>query len=207
MTFWQSVGQNFGSVISSSVGSFGGGGGGMSISQINGRTLINGKEVPGRNISVRGNRVLVDGKDVTETVLGGSAKDKNVVVLKVTITGNVAGDVTTTSGDIAVQGSIERDARSTSGDIVVERDIKGSAASTSGDIKVEGNIEGSASTISGNVRGNGLKRERERERAAHKTTRAVTVEEVKEEPAQAAGALDDDVVVMPALKKRKRELQ
>jgi hypothetical protein len=104
--------------------------------------VINGVSISaGRSITVSGNRVFVDGKDMTP-----DAKDIKIEIAgrveelradacnTITISGD-AGSVTTQSGDVRVGGN-----------------IGGSVQTMSGDVESDGFIAGSVSTMSGNVR-------------------------------------------------------
>ncbi len=100
---------------------------------------INGVNITGRNITVKNNRVIIDGKDVTPdskqiniSVQGDVGDIKVDMCEKIIVTGN-ASQVSTTSGDIEVGGS-----------------VGGSAKTISGDINC-GNIGGDASTMSGDI--------------------------------------------------------
>lgn len=97
----------------------------------------------GKNLSIAGDKVYVDGKLVTD--LSG-IKSNNITVhvygdvgdLKapgdVSVEGDV-GSITTTTGDVTVSGTVTGNCKSTSGDINVGGDVTGSCTTVSGDIK------------------------------------------------------------------------
>lgn len=108
----------------------------MNTIRINGVTIS-----AGRNITVAGNRVFVDGKDVTPDandikidVAGNVDRLEVDACTTVTVTGD-AGNVATQSGDVDVGG-----------------DIRGSVSTMSGDVDCGGSIGGSVSTMSGDVK-------------------------------------------------------
>lgn len=96
----------------------------------------------GRNVNISGNRVIIDGVDVTSQlpdqkqytieVTGDIESIKVDACDKLTVNGNV-GSVSTASGDIECG------------------DVGGAVSSVSGDIDC-GNIGGSVSTVSGDVK-------------------------------------------------------
>lgn len=106
--------------------------------------VINGVVIQGsgrnNNVTIRGTRVIIDGKDVTP-----DAKEINIVVNgsiekieadacdKISVTGDV-GNIRTQSGDVDVSGN-----------------VSGSVQTMSGDVDC-GNIAGSVSTMSGDVK-------------------------------------------------------
>jgi len=116
---------------------------------------INGTKYQGSTVIVNGNRITVNGKDVTP-----DTKIINILVEgdinevtadfceKIMVTGN-AKSVRTTSGDIVchdVQGNVQ----TVSGDVECGN-IGGSVATTSGDVKAE-NITGGVKTLSGDIK-------------------------------------------------------
>lgn len=106
------------------------------------RISINGIDiVAGRNIRVSGNRVFIDGKDVTP-----DAKD-----IKIEVSGNVDRLEADACNTIFVTGDANHIATQ-SGDVRVAGNIGGSVQTMSGDVDCEGQIGGSVSTMSGDVR-------------------------------------------------------
>ena len=103
--------------------------------------VINGVTISGgQNITVRNNRVTVDGKDVTP-----DAKEINISVVgsvdtlladacqKISVTGDV-GSIETMSGDVDVSGNVSGSVSTQSGDASCSGTIKGSVETMSGDI-------------------------------------------------------------------------
>jgi len=106
------------------------------------RIVINGVSITGgRSISVVGNKIIIDGRDVDlpevkqiNIVVEGSVERLDVdVCQKISVAGN-AGSVTTQSGDVDISGN-----------------VTGSIQTMSGDVSCD-NVEGSISTMSGNVK-------------------------------------------------------
>ena len=102
--------------------------------------IINGVVYNGNNLSIRGNKVIIDGKDVTPDSKSIQINvDSNIHTLevdnceKITVTGNV-GNVKTLSGDVDITG-----------------DVSGSIQTMSGDVDC-GSIGGSVSTMSGDIK-------------------------------------------------------
>jgi len=107
----------------------------MSTIRINGMTIT-----AGRNITVNGNRVFVDGKDVTPNakeikieVSGDVERLEADACNSISVTGN-AGNIATQSGDVNVCGN-----------------VGGSVQTMSGDVDC-GPVSGSVSSMSGNIR-------------------------------------------------------
>ncbi|MGH2666042.1 hypothetical protein [Flavobacterium sp.] len=105
---------------------------------------INGKSITtdGGNIRISGNKVFVDGKDVTNEF---DSKEINVVVTgnieylkvdacnKITITGDVK-SVETQSGDVGVSGNVGGSIKTMSGDVDCQ-EVSGNISTMSGDVK------------------------------------------------------------------------
>lgn len=118
---------------------------------------INGKTYYGNNISISGNKIIIDDKDVSKehdskeiTVhIDGNVDNVSIEYCKsISINGDV-GNIKTSSGDIEcndVKGNIT----TTSGDIECGN-VGGNVETTSGDVKSE-NINGSVRTLSGDIK-------------------------------------------------------
>jgi len=103
---------------------------------------INGVTISaGRNIVMRGNRIVVDGVDVTP----------DAKVINVTVAGNVERIEADAPERIVVTGDVGSIATQ-SGDVVVSGEVRGSVSTMSGDVEVDGSVAGSVSTMSGNVK-------------------------------------------------------
>ena len=78
----------------------------------NSSVTINGKTYVGRNINVDGQRVIVDGKQVTEAAIVDIVINGNVEKIDgacdVKVTGDV-GEIDTSAGDISVTGNVKGD--------------------------------------------------------------------------------------------------
>jgi hypothetical protein len=102
---------------------------------------INGITITGSNIVNINGRVLVDGKDITPdakeitiSVNGNIEKLEAAACLKISVTGDV-GRIKTLSGDVEVSGSVNGNVETMSGDVDCGGSIAGSVKTISGDIK------------------------------------------------------------------------
>jgi len=104
--------------------------------------VINGVAIHGgRNITVRGGKVIVDGKDVTP-----DAKE-----ISISVTGNVDSIEADACEKISVTGDVGS-VMTQSGDVDVGGSIGGSVQTMSGDVDCGGAIGGSVTTMSGNIK-------------------------------------------------------
>lgn len=107
-----------------------------------GTITINGQTIETRNGSViiSGNKIYVDGKNVTP-----DAKEISI---------SVDGDVNRVECDacltISVTGNVH-DIKSTSGDVKIDGDVAGDISTMSGDVVVGGDVAGDLNTMSGDV--------------------------------------------------------
>jgi hypothetical protein len=108
----------------------------MNTITINGLTITGG-----RCISVVNGKIIVDGKDVTP-----DAKD-----IRIEVTGNVEKLQADACNSITVTGNAEN-VTTQSGDVHVGGTVGGSVQTMSGDVDCGRSILGSVSTMSGNVR-------------------------------------------------------
>jgi hypothetical protein len=117
---------------------------------------VNGKNYVGSSVTIMNGKVIVNGKEVTPedskviTInIEGDVEELNVDVCeKITIKGNVK-NIQTSSGDVEcnnITGSIQ----SSSGDIECG-DVGGSIQTSSGDVKC-GTISGNVRTNSGDIK-------------------------------------------------------
>ena len=106
--------------------------------------IVNGKryETAGGGISIVGNKVYCNGKEITDCE---HISEKNVYI---TVEGNVEGDIETSSGSITVKGNCHS-VHTTSGDVEC-RDVEGDVKTVSGDVKCK-SIGGSVKTVSGDI--------------------------------------------------------
>ena len=84
---------------------------------------INNKIYKGQSITISGNKVIIDGNDVTPEELQ----------VQIVVEGNIQSIKADTCNTISVTGSV------------------GSISTMSGDVEIDGNISGSISTMSGDV--------------------------------------------------------
>ncbi len=104
--------------------------------------VINGVSITGGyNITVKGNKVFVDGKDVTPNAkeirieITGSVNRLEVDACNsISVTGN-AGSVSTQSGSVAVGGNVTDFVQTMSGDVDCYGTVSGGISSMSGDIR------------------------------------------------------------------------
>ena len=100
----------------------------------------------GRNVSIQGNRVIVNGVDVTN-LADIDAKEITIII-----------ESPIDSIDVDYCHKIEVQSCNTvktmSGDVNCSGSINGSVNTMSGDVRSEGDIKGSVNTMSGDIRGN-----------------------------------------------------
>lgn len=106
------------------------------------RTIINGRVISGgHSVVITGNKVIVDGVDVTP-----DAKAINI---------EVHGNVERLEADVCERISVAGDVGSIqtqSGDVDVTGHVSGSISTMSGDVDSGGSIGGGVSTMSGDIR-------------------------------------------------------
>lgn len=118
--------------------------------------FVNEKSYVGRNISVRNNRIIINGVDVTpkDTLKVDIRVDGNIEVVdvdccdKIDVTGYVK-SLRATSSDIKC-GDVKNGIVITSGNVNCDS-VVGNIKTTSGEVKTRGNVSGSIETMSGNV--------------------------------------------------------
>jgi len=117
---------------------------------------INGTKYEGSTVVIKGNKVTVNGKDVTPDtkvinimVEGNVEKVSADYCEKIVVSGS-AKTVQTTSGDIQC-GEVQGNIQTTSGDIECSGNVGGSIQTVSGDVKCE-NVTGSVKTLSGDIK-------------------------------------------------------
>jgi hypothetical protein len=118
---------------------------------------INGVTYSGNNISIKNNRVFIDGveaksdancKEINIQVSGNINELKVDSCNKISVTGSVA-SIETTSGDV-VCGPVTGSITTVSGDVECEGNIGGNVGTTSGDVKAK-SITGNTRTVSGDI--------------------------------------------------------
>ncbi len=100
---------------------------------------INGKSFFGNSITINGNKIIVDGKDITP----------NEKTINIVVNGNIDNLEVDSCNKLEIHGDVNK-LKNCSGDVECG-DIKGDATSGSGNIKCKGNVGGNVSTGSGNV--------------------------------------------------------
>ena len=115
---------------------------GMKITVGGSTVSINGREFSGRNISIVGDKVVIDGVEQGKSLVG---------PINVVVNGN-AESVETSSGSVEVAGSAGR-VKTMSGSVRCG-DVSGDVSNMSGDINCH-SIAGKAKTMSGDIRGLG----------------------------------------------------
>ena len=98
---------------------------------------INGKTYTGRNITINGSKVSVDGKVVEEAVS-----------IYINVTGNV--EKINTTGDVEVHGNVGS-VETGAGDIDIIGDVSGNVETGAGDIVIKGNVAGDIETGAGSI--------------------------------------------------------
>ena len=91
-----------------------------------------------------GNRIIIDGKDVTG-LDAFSEKEINI-----TVEGNCT-EVSTEVGNITIKGSVTKSVKNTNGNIDISGDVGGEVKTTNGSIDC-GDVSGDADTTNGNIK-------------------------------------------------------
>ena len=103
---------------------------------------INGVEYRGGNISISGDKVIIDGVVQDGTQLIGP--------IEVNVFGNIE-KLVTSSGDVKVDGGIGN-IMTSSGDVEISGNVSGNVQTSSGDVRC-GSIGGNVNTVSGDIVG------------------------------------------------------
>lgn len=113
---------------------------GSSVSIINGKVLVNGKQIS--------NLDEIQDKEVNISISGDVQNLEVDYCTQVNLTGN-AKSVRTQSGDIEISGNVDGDVSSMSGDISCG-DVAGNVRTASGDVEC-GNVTGNVKTVTGDI--------------------------------------------------------
>lgn len=118
---------------------------------------VNGQPLPsGKNITVRGSKVYVNGAEWTP---GAAAAAASKTRMKITIevaagvgvgSLNMEGDDAVTVENISVAGSVSGSVATGNGSVTIQGN-SGGINTMSGDVRVTGNVVGSVSSMSGNI--------------------------------------------------------
>lgn len=112
----------------------------------------------GKSITIINGKVMVDGKDVTPEdakeihieVTGDVDTIKVDACTDIKVSGNT-GKIETHQGSIDVGGDINGNASTSQGDIEVNGNVTGNVTTSQGDIDVRGSVGGNAKTTMGDV--------------------------------------------------------
>ena len=102
---------------------------------------INGLKITGSNITVSGNKAIVDGKEVK-----GLEEQKNITI-------NVTGDITNLqsgNGNVSVKGFVGS-VETVNGEISIEGGVTHSVKTVNGDVRC-GSVGGSVSSVNGSIK-------------------------------------------------------
>ena len=100
---------------------------------------INGVTYEGNNISVKKNRVIIDGKEL-------DVDEKNI---NITVIGNIKSINADAVETISIGGDADT-VKTMSGDVRIEGNVTGDVKTMSGDVRC-GNIGGKVNTMSGDI--------------------------------------------------------
>lgn len=107
-----------------------------------GTVTINGRTYTGNSINVVNGKVIIDGKDVTDPLQ--DAKKINIA-----INGSIASLSVDVCEKVGVIGTVQ-DIKTMSGNVVVRGPVEGNVKTMSGNVTA-GTIKGNASSMSGNI--------------------------------------------------------
>jgi|TARA_R110000851_G_scaffold47424_1_gene115033 hypothetical protein len=118
---------------------------------------INGKSYVGNNVTVRNNKVIVDGKvwddkdtkEINITIDGSVDQLEVDAANQIKVNGNV-NKLRTSSGDVEVSGNVEAGITTSSGDVEIGGTVGGNVKTMSGDVEC-GKVSGSVSSMSGDI--------------------------------------------------------
>lgn len=106
----------------------------------NASITINGKSYNGKNITIKNNKVLIDGV----------VQESDEKTINVTVTGNVEILDVDSCDLITVNGSANS-VKSANGSIKIGGDVTGNVSTTNGSVKVGKSISGNANTVNGSI--------------------------------------------------------
>lgn len=106
--------------------------------------IINGQKFHGNSISMSGNKIIIDGKEVTDV---SKSHDKEINII---VDGNIDTIDIPEVQTLVVKGNCET-LKTMSGNINIEGDVTGNVKTMSGNVTC-GNVGGRVKTMSGDVR-------------------------------------------------------
>lgn len=105
---------------------------------------INGVVYAGRNLTVNGNKVYIDGK------LAGT---ENMKEINIVVEGDIENIKVDACDKVTVNGTVKKNVETQSGNIDINQgSVEGSVSSMSGNIDIGGSVGGSVKTMSGNIK-------------------------------------------------------
>lgn len=111
--------------------------------QSRGTVMINGVSYAGNNISVVGNKVIIDGKEQT----GSTGDDK---IVNITVNGDIHELKVGNAADVIVTGNCEI-VSVQNGNVAITGYVGGDVNNVNGDIRC-GSVHGSVKTVNGDIR-------------------------------------------------------
>jgi len=96
----------------------------------------------GSNISISGNRIKINGKDITN-------KLEDVKEYNITVNGNCENLSCDEANEINIKGDVN-ELKTMSGNVSVKGDVNGNVKTMSGNVSCK-NIDGNAKSMSGNI--------------------------------------------------------
>lgn len=118
---------------------------------------INGTIRGNRSVVISGNKVIVDGVDVTPdskeiiiSVTGDIAELTVDSCDRLLVTGNVT-TLKTSSGDVEIRGNVIGSVTTEDGDVEIGGDVGGDITTKGGDVECGGSVHGSVTTRSGDI--------------------------------------------------------
>ena len=109
---------------------------------VNKMVVINGRVFQGNNVSIAGEKIIIDGKAQSTSYYD----EKEIIIV---INGN-AENVSCEVGNITVQGYVSKNVKNTNGNIEIGGDVGGDVKNTNGSISC-GNVAGDIDTTNGSV--------------------------------------------------------
>lgn len=106
---------------------------------------INGRTYPGNNLSMKNNKIFIDGKEIKDI----EKKETEKEILFV-IEGNIEGDLEVERGNVEIKGDVKNCVKVDTGNVTIKGNISGNVSVDCGNISAK-KIEGTAKTDCGNI--------------------------------------------------------